>query len=229
MVAVRVSPRRPLRPDRSRSAASGRWSRARGRPIRRLRAARMARACSSVRNATAPTAPGRRAMIGLRARHTTELLPVEAVKDAALVLRGGSRRAVLECQTLAFGIKGEPEQRAVVAGWSSLLNSLTHPVQVVMRTRRLDPSALPPPADHNGALRESYRSLVDSLTDERKVLDRHFYVVVPWDAAKSRPPKDARQFLEQRVSWVAECLRRLDLEPRRLSDHSLAELLRRPM
>src|SRR5260370_13317050 len=98
-----------------------------------------------------------------------------------------------------------------------------------MRTRRLDPSALPPPADHCGALRESYRSLVDSLTDERKVLDRHFYVVVPWDAPKSRPPKDARQLLEQRVSWVAECLRRLDLAPRRLSDHSLAELLRPPL
>ena len=86
-------------------------------------------------------------MIGLRARHTTELLPVEAVKEAALVLRGGSRRAVLECQTLAFGIKGEPEQRAVVAGWSSLLNSLTHPLKVVIRTRRLETSALPPPAD----------------------------------------------------------------------------------
>ena len=108
-------------------------------------------------------------MIGLRSRRTTELLPVQSVQDGTLILSGGSLRAVLECQTLAFGIKGEPEQRAVVAGWSSLLNSLTHPVQVVMRTRRLDPSALPLPADHCGALRESYRSLVDSLTDERKV------------------------------------------------------------
>ena len=168
-------------------------------------------------------------MIGLRAGRSTELLPVEAVKNAALLLRGGSLRAVLECQTLALGIKGEPEQRAVVAGWSSLLNSLTHPLQVVIRTRRLESSALPPPADGNQALRESYRSLVDTLTDERRVLDRRFYVVVPWDAPKSRQPRDARQFLDQRVAWVAECLRRLDLDPRRLSDHSLAELLRRPM
>jgi conjugal transfer ATP-binding protein TraC len=168
-------------------------------------------------------------MIGLRSKRTTELLPVQSVKDGALTLTGGSLRAVLECQTLAFGIKGEAEQRAVVAGWSSLLNSLTHPLQVVIRTRRLDPSALPHPADHNRALRESYRLLVESLTEERRVLDRRFYVVVPWDAPKSRPPKSPEQFLEQRVSWVAECLRRLDLQPRRLSDHSLAELLRRPM
>src|SRR6202047_632370 len=98
----------------------------------------MGRSCPAVRHATAPTAPGRRAMIGLRARHTTELLPVEAVKEAALVLRGGSRRAVLECPTLAFGIKGEPEQRAVVDGWAALLNSLQHPIQVLIRTRALE-------------------------------------------------------------------------------------------
>lgn len=168
-------------------------------------------------------------MIQLRARRTAELLPVEAVKDGALFLRGGSLRAVFECQTLAFGIKGEPEQRAVVAGWSSLLNSLTHPLQIVIQTRRLNPSALPSPADHNKALHESYRALVDTLTDERRVLDRRFYVVVPWDAPKSRPPGNAGKFLEQRAAWVTECLRRLDLDPRRLSDRSLAELLRRPM
>src|SRR5260370_6302377 len=168
-------------------------------------------------------------MVGLRARHTTGRRPVEAVKEAALVFRGGSRRAVLECQTLAFGIKGEPEQRAVVAGWSSLLNSLTHPLQVVMRTRRLETSALPAPADLNQTLRDSYRELVETLTDERRVLDRRFFVVVPWDAPKSHRPGDARQFLDQRVAWVTECLRRLDLEPRRLRDPSLAELMRRPM
>ena len=168
-------------------------------------------------------------MIGLRSRSTSDLLPVQSIKDAALILRGGALRAVLECQTLAFGIKGETEQRAVVAGWSSLLNSLTHPLQVVIRTRRLDPSALAAPADEHQALRDSYRALVGSLADERRVVDRRFYVVVPWDRPRSRPPKTGMRFLEQRVSWVADRLRRLDLEPRRLNDHPLAELLRRPM
>jgi hypothetical protein len=121
-------------------------------------------------------------VIGLRSRRTSDLLPVQSIKDAALSLRGGALRAVLECQTLAIGIKGEAEQRAVVAGWSSLLNSLTHPLQVVIRTRRLDPSALvAAPADEHQALRDSYCTLVDSLADERRVLDRRFYVVVPWD------------------------------------------------
>lgn len=168
-------------------------------------------------------------MIGLHSRRASDLLPVQSIKDGALVLRGGALRAVLECQTLAFGIKGEAEQRAVVAGWSSLLNSLTHPLQVVIRTRRLDPSVLTVPADEHQALRDSYQILVGSLAEERRVLDRRFYVVVPWDRPRSRPPKTGMRFLEHRVSWVADRLRRLDLEPRRLNDQSLAELLRRPM
>jgi len=49
-------------------------------------------------------------VIGLRSRRATDVLPVESIRDEAINLHGGSLRAVLECQTLAFGIKGEAEQ-----------------------------------------------------------------------------------------------------------------------
>src|SRR5207249_8753458 len=131
------------------------------------------------------------------------------------------------------GIKGEAEQRAVVDGWATLLNSLSHPLQIVIRSRKVDPSAvapLPPVDDSRRApLRDSYRRLLDELAGERRILDRRFYVVVPWDAtvAQRRPTVgQGVEVLEQRVSWVTESLRRLDLEPKRLRDHELADLLR---
>jgi hypothetical protein len=140
----------------------------------------------------------------------------------------------MECTTLAFGIKGEAEQRAVVDGWASLLNSLSHPLQIVIRSRQLDPAGLaplPPAEDPSKAkLRDSYRRLLDELAGQRRVVDRRFYVVIPWDIVTGRhgPARgEGLEVLEQRVRWVAECLRRLDLEPRRLRDHELAELLRR--
>src|SRR5260370_8963724 len=98
-----------------------------------------------------------------------------------------------------------------------------------MRTRRLEASALPPPADHTQKLRDSYRGLVETLTDERRVLDRRFFVVVPWDAPKSHQPRDPRQFLYQRVALGRDGLRRLDLQPRRLTHRSLADLIRPPL
>ena len=100
-------------------------------------------------------------------RYARELLPVEAIASDSLRLAGGGLRAVLECPTLAFGIKGEAEQRAVVDGWATLLNSLSHPLQIVIRARKVDPSAVAPlgPVDdpRNTPLRDSYRRLLDEL------------------------------------------------------------------
>jgi hypothetical protein len=161
-------------------------------------------------------------------------LPVAAIAGDALRLSDGGLRAVLECPTLAFGIKGEAEQRAVIDGWTALLNSLSYPLEILIRSRRLDPSRLEEPPESSDpaqvALRDSYRRLLDELAGTRRILDRRFYVVVPQDGS----PKDGRgsaahpglDALEQRVRWVEGSLRRLDLQPRRLGGRELAELLR---
>ena len=171
-----------------------------------------------------------------RRRHARELLPLAAIAGDALHLRAGGLRAVLECPTLAFGIKGEAEQRAVVDGWAALLNSLAHPLQVVIRTRELDPRALAPLSGSTNALHapmaSSYARLLVDLAGQRRIVDRRFFVVVPWDdAPRHRRTQSAEGLagLDQRVHWVAGSLRRLDLEPRRLRDHELAELLRRSL
>lgn len=180
-------------------------------------------------------------MIQLRSRLVRErsargLLPLAAIAADALQLSDGSLRAVLECPTLAFGIKGEAEQRAVVDGWAALLNSLGHPLQVVIRVRQLDPGAIPAPAEaaepERSALRASYRELLDTLTGERRMLDRRLFVVIPWDppvAAKAPGLEDGLAILDQRVRWISECLRRIDLEPRRLADRELVTLVRRTL
>src|ERR671937_2689707 len=98
-----------------------------------------------------------------RPGRAVDLVPVERLEGRAVKLRGGDLRAVLECQTLAFGIKGEAEQRAVVSGWASLLNSLTHPLQIVIRARRMEPDDLPGDGGGSTALRQSYRHLLERL------------------------------------------------------------------
>src|SRR5204863_4687058 len=72
-------------------------------------------------------------------RYATELIPVSEIAHDGVRLAAGCRRAVLECATLAFGIKGELEQRAIVDGWAALLNSVAHPLQVIVRSTRVDP------------------------------------------------------------------------------------------
>jgi hypothetical protein len=171
-----------------------------------------------------------------RRRPTRELVPLAAIAADALCLRDGGLRAILECPTLAFGIKGEAEQRAIVDGWAALLNSLAHPLQIVIRTRALDTRALPPlsaPSDERRApFSASYARLLGELASERRIVDRRFYVVVPWDDAPRHRGSNAAEglaALEQRVRWIEGSLRRLDLQPRRLPDPELADLLRRSL
>ncbi|MDQ6691738.1 MAG: hypothetical protein M3Z13_03115, partial [Candidatus Dormibacteraeota bacterium] len=179
---------------------------------------------------------------------TRELLPVVEVEGSALRLRDGGRRAVLECPTLAFGIKGEAEQRGVVDGWAALLNSLQHPIQVLVRTRGLDswPEAEANAGDDPGLadLRDSYAGLMGQLTSSRRLVSRRFFVVVPWEpsslasgvgrllgtrSAKEAGAEDGHAVLDQRVAWVSESLRRIDLEPIRLTGSALTPLFLRTL
>jgi hypothetical protein len=169
-------------------------------------------------------------------------LQVNRLDDGILELRDGSLRAVLECPTLAFGLRGESEQRAVMHAWSGLLNSLPHPVQFLIQTRSMHPADLcsdrPPDAEGDSPrsrLRSSYERLVDTMSSYRRVVARRFYVVVPWNSlavarsfSRGRPQlkrEGAVEILEQRVRWISEWLRRIDLEPIRLAGRPLAAAL----
>ncbi len=173
---------------------------------------------------------------------TRQLLPVMGIEHGALRLANGGLRAGLESPTLSFGIKCEAEQRAVVDGWASLLNSLEHPIQILIKTRgiptRPKAEAAEAPLASIVRLRDSYGELLAGLTSSRLLVSRRFFVVVPWDAAPlhsvagrlfgrrphSSNPADGHPVLEQRVAWVSESLRRIDLEPVRLSPTALSAL-----
>src|SRR5207244_11596494 len=95
-------------------------------------------------------------------QYATALIPVREIAHDSVRLSAGGRRAVLECATLAFGIKGEIEQRAIVDGWAALLNSVAHPLQVIVRSTRIDPARVAPIAEgepRQVSLRDSYTRL----------------------------------------------------------------------
>ena len=130
-------------------------------------------------------------MTWARRGSTQGFLPLETIGPDWMRVRGGGLRAVLECPTLAFGLKGEAEQRAVIDGWASLLNSLSHPLQVTIRSRRLDPVVLALPqakcGDARDELRAPYSRLVEELAGQRRLLDRRSYVVVPFERPARQP------------------------------------------
>lgn len=121
--------------------------------------------------------------------HTTQdHLDIKDIKDNFVVLKNGTICAVLETTAVNFDLLSEIEQDAIIAAFSMLLNSITFPVQVVIRSKKLDiykyiekvqrvESKITDPLLRHQA--ESYRKFVQEVIKRNEVLAKKFYIVIP--------------------------------------------------
>jgi len=119
---------------------------------------------------------------------TQEHLDIFDIKDNLTVLKNGTVCAVIQTTAVNFDLLSDIEQDAIIAAFSMLLNSITFPMQVVIRSRKLDISKYidkvrkveakisDPLLKHQA---ESYRKFVQEVIKVNEVLDKKFYVVVP--------------------------------------------------
>ncbi len=119
---------------------------------------------------------------------TQDHLDIEDIKEDLVILRNGSVCAVLSTTAVNFDLKSEIEQDAIIASFSMLLNSLTFPVQIVLRSKKLDitkylekikrtEDKLIDPLLKQQA--QAYRKFVQDFIKTNEVLDKKFYVVIP--------------------------------------------------
>ncbi|HLI52216.1 MAG TPA: hypothetical protein VKU87_10485 [Thermomicrobiaceae bacterium] len=112
---------------------------------------------------------------------------VDHIEDDIVFLVGGEARAVVAVSGVDFPHQGATEQAALVAGFASFLNSLTFPIQILLRAVPLDVSRLV--SDLEDRLDQLPPELVEfgrdhslflrGLARERTLLDRQSFVVIP--------------------------------------------------
>jgi hypothetical protein len=180
-----------------------------------------------------------------------ELLPLDDAVDSVLCLRGGDYRAVIEAQSVNFALKSETEREAIMAGYRAFLNSLSYPIQVVVRVLPTDVEGyLTGLRERLGggtseALRRlalDHESFVRKLARDRTLLERRFYAVVPASLEGTLAPGgirwpwqqrslNAHQNLEaaarqlgHRCQEVAQGLGAFGVATRRLGTEELVEL-----
>jgi hypothetical protein len=77
------------------------------------------------------------------------VLPAEGVDAAGILdLREHGHAGIAACSTVNFSLRTPAEQNALVAGFGRFLNSLSGPVQILIRTRRIDLSTLVAELEH---------------------------------------------------------------------------------
>nr|MBP9771149.1 hypothetical protein [Candidatus Gracilibacteria bacterium] len=63
---------------------------------------------------------------------------IAEIRENVVVLKNGGMRAVLKTSSINFNLKSEQEQNSIVYAYQSFLNSLEFPIQILIRSKKLD-------------------------------------------------------------------------------------------
>jgi len=174
---------------------------------------------------------------------TQEHLDILDIQGDLVLLKGGGAALVLETTSVNFDLLSEREQDAMIGAYSSMLNSLSFQVQIVVRSRKLDISnylkwideiARSTATQANPYLKDkisSYKEFIISLVQKGEVLDKRFYFVIPYFAGVSLSKPSfidtllGRKKTGPRINKAAILSQaKTDLEPKR--DHVSKQLER---
>ncbi len=128
--------------------------------------------------------------IAIRAS-TQDHLEIEDIKEGIIILKDGSACLVIAVSSINFDLLSEKEQEAMVYAYAALLNSLSFPLQIVIRSQKKDVSSylklLEQMAEkENRKLYKiqliKYRDFIKETVQKNNVLDKKFYLVIPMSA-----------------------------------------------
>src|SRR5688500_17220257 len=69
---------------------------------------------------------------------TQNTLMITEIRDGLVVMNDGSFRAVVTCKSINFDLMSDREREGVEYSYQSFLNSLYFPVQIFIRSQRVD-------------------------------------------------------------------------------------------
>lgn len=142
---------------------------------------------------------------------TQKFTEIIDIIDSVVVMQGGNACMVLEVVAANFALLSPEEQQSKLFAYAGLLNSLSFPVQILVRNKRVDVSsyvkelAAAEAQTHNALLAKHihlYKEFVGNLVKVNVVLNKTFYMVLPFSALEAGLGS-AKQMLSQNPAEMA--------------------------
>lgn len=120
---------------------------------------------------------------------TQNTLQFAEIRDGIVIMNDGSFRSVVMLKSINFDLMSPQEREGVEAGYQAFLNSLYFPVQVFVRSERIDIRPYIERLDkirseHDNMLlamlMEDYLGFITDLSQQTNIMDKRFYMVVPF-------------------------------------------------
>lgn len=146
---------------------------------------------------------------------TQEHLEIRDIVDDLVITKTGSVAMVIQTNAINFDLLAEYEQDNKIFAFAGLLNSLNFHIQILIRTRQIDISnyveylkAQKQKSMSRGLqeMMEIYTQFIQNLIVQNNVLDKNFFIVIPYNPAAPLPGTnifDAKKTKEEQEAQKA--------------------------
>jgi hypothetical protein len=120
---------------------------------------------------------------------TQNSLQIAEIRDGIVIMNDGSFRSVVMVKSINFDLMSPQEREAVEYSYQGFLNSLYFPIQILVRSQKVDLGPYIEKLDkirteHDNMLlallMEDYINYMDQLSRQTNIMDKKFYVVIPY-------------------------------------------------
>jgi type IV secretory pathway VirB4 component len=134
------------------------------------------------------SAPGR-PVVKTNPNSTQNALEIAEIRDGIVIMNDGSFRSVVMVKSINFDLMSQQERESVEYAYQGFLNSLYFPVQVFIRSQKVDLQPYIERLDkirqeHDNmllaVLMEDYIGYIDALSVQTNIMDKKFYIVIPY-------------------------------------------------
>jgi hypothetical protein len=137
---------------------------------------------------------------------TQNALQINEIRDGIVIMGDGSFRAVVMCKSINFDLMSPQEREAVEFSYQGFLNSLYFPVQIFIRSQKVDMRPYLEKLDKIrtrqdnmllGLLMEDYVAFLSDIVQQTNIMDKKFYLVIKYPDIEV----DVRKALKQSTSF----------------------------
>lgn len=138
---------------------------------------------------------------------TQNTLQIAEIRDGIVIMNDGSFRAVVMVKSINFDLMSPQEQESVEYAYQGFLNSLYFPIQIFVRSQRVD---LQPYIERLDKIRtehdnmllallmDDYVGYIDQLSMQTNIMDKKFYIVIPFF-----PGGDTQKMLSKDKNFIS--------------------------
>lgn len=161
---------------------------------------------------------------------TQKFIEITDIVNNVVLLSSNNACLVIEVQATNFALLSKDEQDVRVLSYSSLLNSLSFPIQIFIRSKKIDITQYLKQLDDEVAKSQNqllknqiklYKDFVAELIKVNVVLDKKFYIAIPYSSLEGGVA--AIKLVSKAESLHAQ-LRRMNLPAKTLGREDLIKL-----